>query len=257
MKRSLFLMILCLFIVQLTYGQTATNFDCNDCSGQNYNLFSELDDGKVIVLCWVMPCGPCQGPALTSFNVVNSFAESHPNRVKLYLVDDYGDTNCGPLVNWVNDKGMSKSTVFSDATIDMSDYGAFGMPKIAVVGGTDHQIFFQAEFSVDGNLLHAAITDALLTSPIIELKSTENPFIIYPNPAVSEVTIEFALSQASEVQIHVVNLQGQRVLTQHIGEIKAGDQSINLNTTKLKPGNYTIYIKADNFNKSAKLEILH
>ena len=26
---------------------------------EQHNLYSELDDGNVVVLCWVMPCGPC------------------------------------------------------------------------------------------------------------------------------------------------------------------------------------------------------
>lgn len=40
----------------MAFGQTtATDFTVNDCGGTSHNLFTELDAGKVIVLCWPMP----------------------------------------------------------------------------------------------------------------------------------------------------------------------------------------------------------
>ena len=256
MKRSLLSFLLCLFIAQFSNGQNATNFTCDDCAGQNHDLFSELDEGKVIVLCWVMPCGPCQGPSLTTFNVVKSFEDSHPDQVFMYLIDDYGDTKCGPLNSWAKDKGLSGATIFSDASIDMADYGAFGMPKIVVVGGADYQVFYQSDFAVDANQLQAGITDALITIPTTNIKSKNNSFTIYPNPAISEATIKVYLAQETEIQIQVFSSIGQKVLTLNKGQLKAGDQSIIINTSKLLPGNYTVQIAAEKFKKSAMLKVI-
>jgi hypothetical protein len=84
MKKLILVFLVALFSY-VANGQTATNFTCNDCTGVSHTLFDELDAGNVIVLCWVMPCGSCIGPTLTTYNVVQSFATSHPGRVKLYI----------------------------------------------------------------------------------------------------------------------------------------------------------------------------
>src|SRR5262245_353846 len=135
MKKSI-LLIAVLFLSVISFAQTATNFTCNDCSGNSHDLFSELDAGKVIVLCWVMPCGTCTSPALTSYNVVQSFQASYPNQVYFYLIDDYANTTCTSLNSWGTSIGAppsSSSLRFSNAAIDMTNYGATGMPKIVVV----------------------------------------------------------------------------------------------------------------------------
>jgi len=48
------------FLILNTFGliaQTnATDFTANDCDGVSHHLFSELDNGKVVVIAWVMPC---------------------------------------------------------------------------------------------------------------------------------------------------------------------------------------------------------
>src|SRR4051812_44992003 len=104
-------------------GQTATNFNANDCNGNNHDLFSELNSGKIIVLFWVMPCGACIGPALTGYNTVQGYQSSNPNTVSFYLVDDVGDISCSTLTNWSNTNGMTSCARFSNSIIDMNDYG--------------------------------------------------------------------------------------------------------------------------------------
>lgn len=55
MKRTLLLSLSILFSV-LTFAQTtATDFSVDDCKGDFYNLFTELDAGKVVIIAWVMP----------------------------------------------------------------------------------------------------------------------------------------------------------------------------------------------------------
>ena len=72
------------------YAQTnATDFTTDDCNGTSHTLFDELDDDKVIVIAWVMPCTPCATYAGYASNAVQSFATSHPGRVKYYLASKY------------------------------------------------------------------------------------------------------------------------------------------------------------------------
>src|SRR5438128_5107173 len=144
MKKQL-LTILFAAVTATSMAQTATDFTADDCGGTSHNLFTELDSGKVIVLVWVMPCGACTGAALTTYNVVESYQSANPNTVYMYLCDDYANTSCSSLNSWGTSAGIAESSSslrFSDAAINLTDYGSAGMPKIVVVGGTDHTVFY-------------------------------------------------------------------------------------------------------------------
>ena len=72
MKKILFI-IAALFISIFGSAQVAPNFTATDCNGTSIDLYSQLDAGKVIVICWVMPCSSCIPASKTSYNVVQSF----------------------------------------------------------------------------------------------------------------------------------------------------------------------------------------
>src|SRR5437762_9149444 len=75
------------------FSQTAGNFTCNDCSGTNHDLFTELNAGKVIVIAWVMPCSNCISGALAGYTEVQNF----PGQAYFYLSDDVANTTCSTL----------------------------------------------------------------------------------------------------------------------------------------------------------------
>src|ERR1043166_358895 len=99
----------------LSMAQTATNFTANDCASTNHMLFTELDAGKVIVICWVMPCGNCITSASTDETTVQSFASSNPGRVKFYIVDDSGNSSCSTLTSWESTNGITADATFSNS----------------------------------------------------------------------------------------------------------------------------------------------
>ena len=140
MKKSLILLVGVLFGVSTLLAQTnATDFTADDCHGDEHHLFSELDAGKVIVLAWVMPCGACVSDPVTALSVVDSYSESHPDRVLFYLADDnITTTSCTTLSGWAANYGLGFVTCFSDPVVDMGDYGVAGMPKIVVLSGLNH-----------------------------------------------------------------------------------------------------------------------
>lgn len=60
MKKTLLIIFAILTSLGFAYAQTtATNFTTNDCDGISHTLFDELDDDKVIIISWVMPCTAC------------------------------------------------------------------------------------------------------------------------------------------------------------------------------------------------------
>jgi hypothetical protein len=225
-------------------SQTATNFTCNDCAGNPHDLFTELDAGKVIVLAWVMPCSSCIGPTVTASNIVQSYASSNPGQVFLYVADDYANTNCTSLNSWCTTNSIT-GTTFSDASIDMTDYGSPGMPKIVVLGGgTSHTVFFNQNNTAAGNAvaLQNAIDSALAVG-VNDNEISKTPFNVFPNPATDNVTLEFNSGVAGAMNVMVYNTLGQEVMFTSFTDVAYGTNRKELNLTALLPGCYVIRLE--------------
>ncbi len=146
-----------------TSGPTATDFNVLDCDGNSHHLYGELDAGKIIVIAWIMPCTSCINDPLNAHTIVQTYAASHPGRVVMYIADDYANSPCSTITGWSNFYGMTNSTKFSDPAITMSDYGVDGMPKIVVLGGSDHKVYYNENSSSVG--VDTAIDQALADNP--------------------------------------------------------------------------------------------
>ncbi len=248
-----------LFSLSVIMGlsQTATNFNVNDCSGNNHDLFNELNSGKVIVIAWVMPCTACIAPALSAYTEVQNLQSSFPGKVKFYLVDDYANTSCPSLTSWGNTNGMTNSTVFSNAAIDMSHYGTAGMPKIVILGGASHTVFDNQNNSLNTTQFNAAMSQALLASAIgiNEMNYTKTTMSVYPNPVSSDhFKISYTLSESTNVKIEIYNILGALVKEVLNENQITGAHEINIEST-LKNGTYFVKIKNGNKETSSKLVI--
>ena len=221
-------------------AQTATNFTCNDCSGVSHTLFNELDAGKVIVLCWVMPCASCTGPSLTTYNVVQSFQASHPGKVIMYVVDDYANTSCVSINSWSNSVGLINTTRFSNATIKMSNYGIDGMPKIVVLGGAGHTVFLNVNNSIKVADLQNAINSAISVTGIGEQQQDEAGLLVTPNPSNDQAEIEFSLSEPAEVSVDLLDLRGKVVKTLYIGRLSPGSHTVEARIEALPAARYVV-----------------
>lgn len=208
-----FLSALILSITIAVHAQpTATNFICNDCQGNPHNLFTELDTGCVVVIAWVMPCATCIGPSLTAYNVVQSYAVSHPGRVKFYIADDYANTTCQSLNSWVSSNGMGGTTTFSNAAVDMLDYGTAGMPKVVVLGGQFHQVYYNVNGTGGSStVLVNAIDSALVQTGIENEVPSASPFNMYPNPAQGQLNISFNVQYGTDAMVRIMDCTGKIV----------------------------------------------
>ena len=240
--------IILIFVSQLFIGslwaQTAVNFNCNDCAGANHDLFSELDSGKVVLLCWVMPCGSCIGPSLTASNVVASFDSTYPGMVRMYLVDDYANTSCASLISWNAGVGIKNNATFSHGSIKMLNYGSEGMPKIVVVAGTDRRVFFNANNSVNGFVLQDSIQSALehVILDIREPKGLVSGLRVFPNPAVETIQAMFHLQRATDVKITLTDLAGRTLYSIHYDGLAPGEHSFPIETKQLNKGSYLLRV---------------
>ncbi len=241
---SLLVGLFLLSLSSLTNAQTATNFTAEDCNGESYTLFDELDAGKVIVIAWVMPCGACSYYGSGAYDAVQTFTETHPGKVEFYLTDDYANTSCNSISNWGDTYSMGNHIAFSSNAISMSDYGTDGMPKVVVLGGNDHAVLYNKNngaISFDGVV--AAISTGLNAIGISETEKSKNRLSIFPNPNNGAMTLDFYMEENSTIE--VFTLLGEKVLNVNLDnctpnqtnkiEINLSDQSggmylVNLNT---------------------------
>lgn len=253
----------CLILLSglFTFGQTAANFNCNDCATVNHDLFTELDAGKVVVVCWVMPCSSCINGALSAQSACQSFSASNPGQVYFYCADDYGNTSCSSLNSWCTTNGVTNSTArFSNSAVSMSNYGAAGMPKVVVLGGgTSHTVYYnQNSPNITTSGIQSAISTAL--SAVTGVEENNNGLFesaaIFPNPSNTSSRLSFNLTKDSKCNIYVQNQLGQEVAEVFNGNLQKGENSVQVNTSELSSGTYFINFSDGSASKKIKLIIV-
>lgn len=244
MKKILIAVSLILASFGMTNAQTtATNWTAQDCGSTNRTLFTELDNGKIVVLVWVMPCGSCINGAKAAYNAAQSFATSNPGRVLYYLADDLGDASCSDLSTWITSNSignLSNMTLFGNAgnVIKESDFGGTGMPHVVVIGGTDHKIYYNKKNSAtnDQSGITTAISSAISATTSIASTSNEVKLSISPNPVHEIVTIS---STKTIEKIVVLSVTGEVIKEVNFANGKT-TQSITL--SGIAAGIYTIKV---------------
>ena len=261
MKKIILIAVFSFFNHFVSAQVTATNFNVNDCSGTNHDFFTELNQGKVIVIDWVMPCSSCLLPSKTAYNVVQSYAATNPGKVHLYINDDYANTNCTSLSGWVDNNGMTNTIKFSTDAIKMSDYGADGMPKIIVVGGKNHTVYFNEINTESGNStkLQAAINKAIEETNAISKPQAINSYIVInPNPSDNMAEITLQLNTPTTLNIELLNSIGQKLrIISSQSYFRSGEHKLEFDTQALASGFYFIKID-DGFSfKHLKVYVCH
>lgn len=242
MKQIIIVTVLTLALYANTTAQTnATNWTAQDCNSNSHTLFNELDNGKIIVMAWVMPCGSCVNGAKAAYNVVQSYATSNPGKVLFYIADDMGDATCTQLTNWIttnNIGDINKMTIFSNSgnLIKESDFGGSGMPHVVVMAGNDHKIFFNKlnANANDPTGIQAAVSSAFAALNVDGIEQVK--FAITPNPVSTNISIT---SDKAIEKITILSVAGQ-VIKEEI--YPAGKMNPTLNFSGVASGVYTIWI---------------
>lgn len=216
MKKSLLFGFMLLLVGCVAFGQTtATDFTLTDCAGNPHSLFADLDAGKVIVISFVMPCASCIAPSVSTYDVVQNYAISNPGRVTFYLSDDNGTSSCSSLSTWASQNSMPNATVISTTALKMSQYNGngVGMPKIVVLGGSSHIVYYNENDGNNSHDLDAAINQALGATVVTEDENIIENLNVFPNPVKSSASITYRLNQPTEVSIEIYNVLGEKVKT--------------------------------------------
>jgi len=232
----------------------ATDFTAEDCMGNTHNLYSYLDSGNAVVICWVMPCSMCEGPAISANRVTAGFGQSLPGKVVYFVVDDYGNTPCNQMSTWLNTHDLTYAIALSDTSVSMLDYGPYGMPKTVVIG-PDREVYFQANGAAadDSVAIRNAINQALGSSLSVITTGGPADLSLYPNPSSGESMLMFTLPDASYILAELYDQGGRKLQTIFSGNRPAGKQILAVHTSGLKTGSYLVRIKAGDSVWTARL----
>ena len=253
MKKTLMIILAILTTLGFGYAQTtATDFTTDDCNGISHSLFDELDNGNVIVIAWVMPCGPCATYTIPAYSAVQSFATSNPGQVSFYLVDDFANTNCATLTGWGNSNNMPLNTTFSSSDISMSDYGTNGMPKVVVLGGSNHTIYLNKnDNKINFAGVQGAINDALNAPLGIEqAESSHFQLLTFPNPVNNILNVINTKVHSEKITYRIIDALGKIV-------IQDKKLTTSIDVSSLNNGNYFLKVSSETSSESIPFVVNH
>ena len=82
------------------------------------------------------------------------------------------------------------------------------------------------------------------TAVSVEEEATVTTFNVYPNPVEDVAWIDLSLAGNEEVRLDVVNLIGQKVVSQDLGTLSAGQTRMPLDLGSLQSGIYLVTVTA-------------
>lgn len=258
MKKLLLTSLITLSGISAIAQTTATNFNVNDCSGTNHNLFAELDAGKVVVIAFVMPCSSCISPSLSAYTEVQDYAVTNPGRVVFYLSDDVGTSSCTTITNWGNTNGItSPDAVFCNTAVKQANYGSAGMPKIVVLAGASHSVLFNQNNGLNVTNFNNAISQGLVTG-ISENKQNDFKLSFFPNPSTTnKANINYTLVEGSDVTVEIYNTLGAKVKNVNLEKQAAGKHESILDFETLTNGVYFMKLNAGGYSQILKFTVAH
>ncbi len=149
----------------------------------------------------------------------------------------------------------SFTTRFSDSKIVMTDFGAEGMPKIVLVGGSKHSILYSSEFSVDATKLEQAIVDQLSTLNDVQ-DNYSTSLSVQPQPADQVTRIALEESSIQPEQCQLVDAFGRVIAASAYIQLNA-DNSLDLDCRTLASGNYTLVLPTSKGVRHASIIVHH
>jgi hypothetical protein len=78
---------------------------------------------------------------------------------------------------------------------------------------------------------------------------------VYPNPATSSISVDFALQSNEFVQLNIVDVMGRVVYTENLGTRESGSYSQIVDCSNLPNGFYFVNMKIGKQTKVAKFVV--
>jgi len=240
---------------------TAFDWTKTDCDGNTHNLYSLLDEGKVVLMEFVMlpNCQPCITAGKNLKKVQAAFDQTHPGMLKMFSMGFSDNYQCKQMMDWKAANGLT-TTAIAQGADQVEQYGGMGMPTIVVVGGKDHKVLYSMKgFSVKDTIaIKAAISQIL--SPASSVKSkpvADFRCSVYPNPVQDASTINVTLDKSRMMDVTLYNVIGTPVKTFYKGSLASGSYSYSLSNKDLESGKYYVRISNGEVTETFPVTVIH
>ena len=250
-----------IFTLNISFSQTALDFNTNDCNGNPVHLFSDLDAGKAVVLFYYMPnCGTCPPHATSIQTMANHINANYPGMVKAYSYPFENVTDCAYSASWVIDNNLPLYIPMNNGGDSWPYYGEFAMPTIVLLGGTNHSVMrlYDQGFDVSDTVsMRNLILDLIDPAQANTLKLDENitSIDVFPNPTFELLNVNLNLKDESTVSFELIDITGRKVLSQKEIKIKNGTKEINV--SEIPNGSYILKIDINGVLTNQKISIKH
>lgn len=140
-----------------------------------------------------------------------------------------------------------ESKGFFNYTVKQRQNNALG----TVIENTAYIYFDFNEAIITNTTINTLVAPVALN----ESKMGANNFIVYPNPASSEVMIQFETKEMGDVKLELYNMMGEVVKTKSIKNTQKGNNLESLNLIDVSSGIYFVKVKTANTQSVQKLVI--
>ena len=253
MKKIFTLLSFCLALNFASAQQMAPDFTVTTVHGEEFNLYTELDAGKTVILdIFFVNCPPCNSiaPFIQDLNVKWGDGEADVEFISLTDVDTnaeilpYEELHSLTFPAAGNDAGGTEAvTPYITGT-----FGTFyGYPTLVVIS-PDRTMNYDVWGSSDQNtsdLLDAAITETGATGIALSVYESTNISAIkaFPNPVINDLQVTFDLVESSDVNVLVMDATGRLVSEMQTGRLAAGEQMISIDFSNQTTGTYFVELR--------------
>ena len=187
---------------------------------------------------------------------------------KIYSIDQTGEfaflEETAPLVvannnlNTILNMVLLNPTTLSAGQTYLAVVGSFdGGLRVSNAGSSEEQTSFLYDVPTDTWFFTTSTPVVRLNfDPILNINENSLQVTnasIYPNPTTTTSTVEFNLTDASEATISVTDLSGKIVSERNLGQLNAGVNSTDINTSSFNAGIYYVTIASNGSLLTKKL----
>ncbi|MFO8054662.1 MAG: Omp28-related outer membrane protein [Bacteroidales bacterium] len=205
-------------------------------------FFYQMEQGTSSKLCWEKM--DFSNNSNTRFRMDYAYAQytNQNDKLEVQVSSDCGDTWTTVFekagANLATAPPLNSGMFFPDATqwksdtIDLSLMDGESEVLLAIKGSSDkgNNLF------VDNLVVYDDNTISIKENNIME------QFSVYPNPATDLINVDLSLNEPAEITLQVINSMGEVVMVQPEGSMPSGPHSIDINTSSLASGVYSLRI---------------
>lgn len=259
MKKHFSTFILFSISILSSLAQTAGDWTKTDCSSNNHNLYSYIDNEEVVIMEFAMGCGGCTNAATFLLNSKDKYAVSNPGKVKVFYMDYWPGNDCAVEIATAT-TGYVFDGIFEHCLPEKDSYftsSVSPMPGVVIAAGSFHQVIYQNNSfaNADTTAIEQAITDFFAVAGIKD-NTISNSITIYPNPSQNEVILNFENIETKETKISLYTINGQLVSSVLNERLPIGEFNKKIDVTVFPKGVYYINISTSKESINKKIIIL-